>query len=160
MRPTRVGPLLALLLTSAAVSWGVLRLAEDRGAVLPPLPWAAPLGIAALGLTVLVSALALRRRLRGSPGTKPPHPLGVARMAVLGKASSHVGPILAGIYAGYALLLLPDVDVSGRRDRALVAASAAVAALVLTAAGLLLERTCRVPPPRDEPGPPPAASGP
>ncbi|MGZ4616583.1 MAG: DUF3180 domain-containing protein, partial [Actinomycetes bacterium] len=129
-------------------------------AVLPPLPWAAPLGIAALGLIVAVSALALRRRLRGSPGTKPPHPLGVARMAVLGKAASHVGPILAGIYAGYALLLLPDMDISGRRDRAIIAGAAALAGMLLTGAGLLLERTCRVGPSRDDEGPPPVASGP
>jgi hypothetical protein len=146
MRPTKVSILAALLVGAAALSWGVLRVAENRGAVLPPLPWGAPLGIAFLAAAVGVSTLALRRRLRGIPGTKPPQPIGVARMAVLGKAASHVGALAAGAYGGYLVLLLPGLDIGGRRDRALIAGSALVAAVLLTAAGLLLERTCRVRP--------------
>jgi hypothetical protein len=146
MRPTRPSILVALLIGAAAVSWGVLDIAERRGAVLPPPPWTAPLGIAFIAAAVLLSALALRRRMSGLPGTKPPHPLGVARMAVLGKACSHVGSLVGGVYGGYLLLLLPGLDIGGRRDRALVAGAALVAAVLLTVAGLLLERTCRVRP--------------
>ena len=146
MTPTRHSVLVALLLGAAALTWGALRVAENRGAVLPPLPWAAPLGIAFLGAAVLLSALALRRRLRGVPGTKPPQPIGVARMAVLGKAASHVGSVVGGAYGGYLVLLLPGLDIGGRRDRALVAGAALLAAVLLTVAGLLLERTCRVRP--------------
>ena len=156
MRPTRVGTLVALLVGAAAASWGVLRIAESRGAILPRLPWTAPFGIALIGVVVLVSAIALRSRLRGSPGTTPPQPIGVARMAVLGKASSHVGPLLGGMYGGYALILLPDLDIEGRRERALVAVVAVFAALFLTAAGLVMERICRVRPPGDDTAGPPA----
>ena len=91
VRPTRLSTLIALLLGTGAVSWGALRVAESRGTVLPPLPWAAPLGIALLATAVALSTVALRRRLNGAPGTRPPQPIGVARMAVLGKAASHVG---------------------------------------------------------------------
>ncbi|MDQ1620474.1 MAG: hypothetical protein QOE19_3043 [Actinomycetota bacterium] len=142
MRPTRISSLVALLLGFAAASWGLFRLIEIRGGVLPPLSWSAPAGVFALGIVVLVTALGLRSRI--ASGHKRPHPLSMARMAVLGKASAHVGPIVGGIYAGYALVLLPGLDIVNRRDRAVLAGGALVAALVLTAAGLLLERTCRV----------------
>lgn len=143
MKPTRVSSLVALLLGFSAASWGLFRIIENRGGVLPPLSWSAPAGVFALGLVVLITALGLRSRLaRG--GDKRPHPLAMARMAVLGKASAHVGPIVGGVYAGYALVLLPSLDVANRQDRAVLAGAALLAALVLTGAGLLLERTCRV----------------
>lgn len=141
MRPTRISTLVALLVALGAVSWGALRVAEIRGGTLPNLTWTAPTGIAVTALVVLVATVALRRRLGGD---RPPHPLGTARMAVLGKASAHVGPIVGGLYLGYLALLLPDLDVTDRRDRALVSAVALLAAVLLSAAGLFLERSCRI----------------
>ncbi|MGH8969230.1 MAG: DUF3180 domain-containing protein [Actinomycetes bacterium] len=160
MTPSRPAILLALFVSAAAVAWGVLRVAESRGNVLPPLPWTAPLGVGGLALVVLVSAVALRRRLKGWAGARPVRPLGVARMAVLGKASAHVGPLIGGFYAGHLLLLAPTIDVEARRDRAVVALLSIIAAAGLTAAGLFLERVCRVRPGSDVDQPPPAASGP
>lgn len=142
MRPTRTSSLVALLAGVTAAAWGLFTVIENRGAVLPPLYWSAPAGLVALGVVVLVTALALRSRL--ASGNKRPHPLAMARMAVLGKASAHVGPIVGGIYAGYALVLLPSLDIADRRHRAVIAGVALLAALLLTGAGLLLERTCRV----------------
>lgn len=141
MRPTKVATLVALLVGVAAVAWGVLRVAEGQGVALPALAWTAPAGIGLLAVAVLVTALALRSRLRGG---RPPNPLGVARMAVLGKASAHVGPVVGGIYLGYLVVLLPGLDVVDRRNRALLCAGALLASLLLSAAGLLLERMCRV----------------
>ncbi len=144
MRPTRLGTLVALLVGVTAVTWGVLVVSADRGVSLPPLTWTAPAGLVLLAVVVLLAALGLRSRLR-TPA-KRPHPLVTARMAVLGKASAHVGPLVGGLYAGYLLVLLPDVDLDARRDRALLCLVAVLASVALSAAGLLLERTCRVPP--------------
>jgi MFS family permease len=140
--------LVALFVAIAAVVWGALTLVEDRGGVLPPLSWSAPAGVLALGVVVLVTALASRSRPRRDE--KRPHPLSMAQMAVLGKASAHVGPIVGGLYGGYALVLLPTLDIGDRGDRAVLAGGAVLAALVLTGAGLLLERTCRVRGGRDD----------
>ena len=134
--------LLALFAVIAAISWGALRLIEDRGGVLPPLSWSAPAGVLLLAVVVLVTALALRSRLKRDD--KRPHPLSMVQMAVLGKASAHVGPIIGGLYGGYALLLLPTLDIGDRGNRALIGAGAVLASLALTAAGLLLERSCLV----------------
>jgi Protein of unknown function (DUF3180) len=142
MKPTRPSSLVALLLGVTAASWGLFRIVENRGGVLPPISWSAPAGVFALALVVLITALGLRSRL--TRGDKRPHPLAMARMAVLGKASAHVGPIVGGAYAGYALVLLPSLDISDRQDRAVLAVVALLAALLLTCAGLLLEFTCRV----------------
>ena len=141
MRPTRVSTLVALMVGLAALAWGALRVAETRGSNLPAVAWTAPAGIALLAVVVLVTALALRSRLRGD---RPPHPLGTARMAVLGKASAHVGSIVGGLYLGYLVLLLPGLDVVSRRDRAVVCLVAVVASILLGVTGLLLERTCRI----------------
>lgn len=156
MRPSRPGTLVALLVGVAAVAWGVLQVGASRGATLPPLTWTAPAVVAALSVVVLVTALGLRDRL-GRPD-KRPHPLSMARMAVLGKASAHLGPILGGLYAGYLLVLLPGLDVSAKQDRAVLCAIALVAAVALAAAGLLLERTCRVPGNPDDLSPPPTTA--
>jgi len=141
MRPTRLSTLAALLAVVTAVVWGSLRIADRYGTPLPDLDWLAPVGIAVLAVAVLVSWVALRSRLRSD---RLPDPLGVARMAVLGKASAHVGPIVGGFYLGYLLVLLPGVDVVSRRDRAVIAVVALAAAALLTVAGLLLERACRI----------------
>lgn len=155
MRPTRVQTLLGLLLIVAALVWGSLRIAESRGSALPPLGWGSPGGLLVLAVAVLVTALALRRRLRGS---RPPDPLGTARMAVLGKASAYVGPLVGGLYLGYLLVLLPGLSGPDQERRALICAFAVVAAVLLSAAGLLLERFCRVDRGPDD-IPPPAVTG-
>jgi Protein of unknown function (DUF3180) len=152
VKPTRIASLVALFIAVGAVAWGALRLVEDRGGLLPPLSWSAPAGLLALAVVVFATALGLRSRLRRDE--KRPHPLSMARMAVLGKASAHVGPIVGGLYGGYALVLLPTLDIGDRRDRALLAAAAVLASLLLTSAGLLLERTCRVRRDRDDDQPP------
>jgi hypothetical protein len=144
MRPTRVRVLVALLLGVAAVTWGVLQIMLDRGEVLPPLTWSAPGFIALLAIVVLATALGLRARLNDP--AKRPHPLSMARMAVLGKASAHVGPIVGGLYAGYLLVLLPGLEIASRRDRSVLCLVALLASVGLSVAGLLLERACRVPP--------------
>jgi len=148
VKPTRIASLFAIFIAVGAVVWGALRIVEDRGGVLPPLSWRAPAGLLALAVGVLATALGLRSRLRSDE--KRPHPLSMARMAVFGKASAHVGPIVGGLYGGYALVLLPTLDIGDRRDRALLAGAAVLAALLLTSAGLLLERTCRVRRDRDD----------
>ncbi len=144
MKPTSITSLVAIFIGMTSATWGLLDLIENRGGVLPPIGGAAPAGLFAIALVVLIAALSVRSRLRSDDVRRRPHPLAMARMAVLGKASAHLGPIVGGIYAGYALVLLPDLDIGNRRDRAVIALLAVLAAALLTVAGLLLERFCRV----------------
>jgi hypothetical protein len=150
LTPTRYGVLLTVALVSGALTWGVLRVVDRQNPFVPNLPWTAPLALLLLALGVGISALGLRRRLRGDPGLRPVDPIVAARMAVLSKASSHAGAVLAGLYAGVALFILPEVEGDLRRDRLLVALLNVLGAVAVVAAGLFLEHVCRVEPPKDE----------
>jgi hypothetical protein len=141
--PTRVGTLVALLLGTAALCWGALQISTNRGGMLPALTWTAPFLVGVLAVAVLLTALGLRSRL-ARPAKRPPA-LAMARLAVLGKASAHVGPLVGGLYAGYLVVLLPGLDIETRRDRAVICLVALLAAVLLSGAGLMLERLCRIP---------------
>nr|WP_269205033.1 DUF3180 domain-containing protein [Motilibacter aurantiacus] len=141
----------------AAAAWTLLQVLDARGTDLLAkqwleVPWTLPVGLLLVALGLGVSALAWRRRLAGAPHARPVDPLAAARLVGLAKASSHVGAVLTGGYAGYAVFLVPDADMFGRRlwD----AAFAAVASGLVVVAGLLLERVLRLPEEHDR-----AASG-
>lgn len=154
MTPTRVRTLVVLAVVVGALSWLLLHILDGNGTTLPPLTWTAPAGVLALAVVVGVAWWSVRRRRSpDNPAIRPIEPLGMARLAALGKAASHVGAALTGLYAGWVLLLLPDLEISSRRDRAVLAGVAAACAVLLVVAGLLLERACRV---RDDDRPPAA----
>lgn len=157
MTPTRIRTLAWLAAVVGALSWLLLRVMDGNGTTLPTLSWTAPAGVLALAVVVAVAWWTVRRRRAPSnPAIRPIEPLGMARLAALGKAAAHVGAALLGFYLGWVVLLLPDLEISSRRERALLAGAASACALLLAVAGLLLERACRV---GDDDRPPPAPSG-
>jgi Protein of unknown function (DUF3180) len=150
VKPTRLPVLLAIAATAAVLAFGVTRVWDHYG-TLPGVPLSAPLTLLALAVAVLATALALRNRFRQvrerRPGARPLDPLVAARAAVLAKASSVVGAVFGGLYGGYAVHLLADLDVEPRRQRLLFCGLCVLAAALLVTAALFLERVCRVPPP-------------
>lgn len=83
-------------------------------------------------------------------------PLTVARWLVIGTSSAWLGAVLAGMYAGALVWAMPRWnDLAAAAEDGPVLAVGAVSGIALAAAGLWLERCCRVPPDDD----PPAASG-
>src|SRR4051794_75616 len=115
IRPTAIGWIVAAVLVCAAASWTVVQVMDSRGAdvVGQPwleIPWSLPVGLLLVAVGVGVTALAWRRRLAGAPRARPVDPLAAARLVGLAKACSHVGAVLAGLYAGYALFLVPEAD--------------------------------------------------
>lgn len=149
MRPTRPGPVLALVAGFAVLLYV---LAETAYGSLPALPGYAPvtlllLAVAEVGIArVVADRLAHRRDRSGRPRGRPLHPMQVARAAVLAKASSTTGAVLLGAYGGLLAWTLPRrTELAAARDDALVAGASAVAALVLVVAALVLERACRTP---------------
>jgi len=160
VRPTRAGPLLALVGGFAVV----LYLLADRayGSV-PALPVYAPVTLVLLTVTelgmarVVTDRLARRRDGRGRPRGRPLHPMQVARAAVLARASSTTGAMLLGAYGGLFAWTLPRrAELAVAERDALVAGVTALAALSLVVAALVLERACRTP---DDPGPDAASVG-
>jgi hypothetical protein len=157
MKPTRARNLLLTGVLAAGVTWALLTVIYSN---LPPLTWT---GIPALLLAAAVEAWTgrdLRARIMGNnPGTKPLPPLFVARMAVLAKASSLVGALLAGVSVGFIGYLSDKTDAATPRSDLITASLSFGACLILIAAALFLEYCCRVPRDPDadhddEPAPP------
>jgi hypothetical protein len=140
--PTRVWSLVVIGAACAAASWLVLRLVYSD---LPPLPWTAVPALLLLAIAEGWSGRNLRARLSGRMGSKPILPIAVARMAALAKASSLAGALIGGLTAGFLIYVSGSLDKATPRSDALVAASTAVAAILLVIAALYLERGCRIP---------------
>lgn len=146
MTPTRLRTLIAVAVLTGFLGYFAI---EVRTGDLLSLPWLAP-GVAALmAVFELVLAKVVRDKVRGRSTGKPMHPLQVARAAVLAKASSATGALLAGMYAGLGVWFLQHDELRVADDNAVVAGASAAASVFLAITALLLERSCRTPPPPD-----------
>jgi hypothetical protein len=148
MKPTRVPVLLLALLLTGAIGY---LLAETSYSGIPPLPGPAPISLVLLAVVEAAMAYVVRSKVRGRrPAGRTPgramHPMQVARAAVLAKASSLGGALVAGCYGGLFLWTFPRRgDVATYSHDARVAGLSALAALALVVTALLLERACRTP---------------
>lgn len=158
MKPTRTRTLLLIVVLAAAVTWAVLTAVY---ASLPPLTWT---GVPALLIAAGAEAWAgrdLRARIQGKRPARPAPPLFVARIVALAKASSQVAALLAGICAGFVIYLSGMTSAPTPRADLVDASLSFGACLVLMAAALFLEYSCRVP--RDDDSddvPPPPSQSP
>ena len=150
MRRTSRARIAGLGLIATIVAFAVLRVVERSGGTLlpvPPIAWLAELVIAAV---VGVLAWNVRQYARGRrPGFDL---ILAARTVVLAAASAYTGSLLFGWYAAQVLVVAGDLDLPARRDVAVTAGVAALAALVLAVVGLVVERWCEVQPPDDDEG--------
>ena len=148
MQRTRWRTLLLITVVTGILGWLLLRVLEGQGVSAPPVPWLATAVLVVISGIVFAMGWAVRQFLRG----KRPNldPIRAARTAVLAKASAYTGSLLAGWYAAQVLLVLGDLDIDARRERAVAAGIAVAGALLLAVVGLVVERFCQVPPPTDE----------
>jgi hypothetical protein len=148
--------LAGVAVVAAVVGWAGVALLVDLGESMPRVPVSAPLVLLLFAAILLATALSIRSRLAAVrerlPDARPLNPLMAARAAVLAKASSPVGALVAGLYAGYAAYLLPEAEISARRQVVLLCGFAVLAGAAVVAAALFLESVCRLPPPDEESG--------
>jgi hypothetical protein len=141
MKPTRWPVLVLLAVVAGAVAYAVTRSSYDS----LPRPSAAELfGLALLMIAEFYVAVMTRARLSGRAGTRPINPLVVARMAALAKASSIVGSLATGGYAGFLIWVAKLGSPAANTDTTTSAFGVGLA-LGLVAAALFLEGVCRVP---------------
>jgi len=149
LRPTRRSLLFGIAVVGGSVGWAGALLIDDLGRPLPRVPTSAPTVLLLFAAILFAVALTSRSRLRAwrerRPGARPLDPLTIARYAVLARASSPVGAGVAGLYAGYALFLLPGLGKPGRRHLLEMSLFALFAGLAVGIAALFLERVCRLP---------------
>lgn len=147
MRETRPWTLVAVAAACALVVWLIVRGTFTK---LPPLPWTAVPALLILAIAEGFSGRNLRARIQGRRGGKPLAPIAVARMAALAKASSLGGAVFAGFGAGFLVYTLGSIAKSVPRSDAINGGATLASAIVLVAAALYLEHSCRAPAPRDD----------
>lgn len=152
MRRTPWTRLVLVALVATAASYAVLLFVESRGLALVGPPWLSGALLLVIAAVVGVLGWNVRQYARGKrPGFDV---LLAARTVVLATASAYTGALLVGWYAAQVLVVVGDLDVAGRRDVAITAGVATLAAAALSVVGLVVERWCEVPPPdEDDDGP-------
>ena len=147
MKPTRLSVLAVLAVVAGVVSY---LLTSAFYGDLPPLPLYAPIFLIVLAAAEGYTAVTTSARLAGRPGTQPIHPLTVARIAALAKATSPVAALATGAYAGV-LVYVAQLSSSHARDDLRTSIVGVAASLLLTVAALGMERVCRVKTPNTPP---------
>jgi hypothetical protein len=128
--------------------WLFHRIAYGGPEFAPMVPWSQVLALLLLAGILLVTARSTRRTIQQRRGGLTPHHF-VNRLA-LARACAYVGSLVAGAYFGYALSWL-GVDSDLVVQRIVRSGVAGACGLLVVAAGLLLERACRVPEGDSEP---------
>jgi hypothetical protein len=144
MRRTPIGSLIAVLVAVAVVGWFVLRALEARSVYLPVVPWLVDVAILALAGAVFWSGWTVRSYQKGKRPSLDG--LRAARTLVLAKAAALTGALLGGWYLAQVLVVLGDLAIESRRDRAVAAGIAVLCSVVLAVVGLVVEKFCELPP--------------
>jgi len=147
MSPTRLSMLVVVAVISTVLGLAVADVVAAIAGRPIPVPLSSAVTIAALAVVLAVWAEVFRRRLSRP---QPIDPFVAVRSAALAMAASRAGAIVLGYFAGVGIWFTLDLSSPAARERALICALGAVAALALTAVGLWLERVCRLPDGGDE----------
>ncbi len=146
--PTRVRSLLALFLVGGVLGYAFVRISITVHGYAPQIQWSSAIGLLVAASIVLVLANSTYRTLHRERRRMDAHR--AVRFLLLAKASALVGAIVAGAYLGFAVNFVNQLDVHLPQERVIRSVCASLAAIVLSVAGLLLERACRIPKDQDE----------
>ncbi|PRZ43168.1 uncharacterized protein DUF3180 [Antricoccus suffuscus] len=145
---TKASTLATIAVVAGLLSWGLVR--SFYGSI-PPLDWYVPLWSAILAAAEFVFGRQLKRRIDRAPGTTPPEPLVAARALAFAKASSIVGSLLVGVWAGVAIYTGGQWGyLQSAKADTVVAAFGLLCSAALVAGGIFLEYGCRTPPQKDD----------
>ncbi|WP_278260557.1 DUF3180 domain-containing protein [Nocardia sp. AG03] len=153
LKPTRLLDLALNVVLAAAVAWIGTRVAYSA---FPPISVAAgasllPVAAIEAALGFVIKAKIAEEKVGDGQGEV--HPINVARLAALAKASLQVGSLAAGVWLGFLLWVFPQRDtVTAAAADVPGAFVGLVAGSALVAAAFWLEYCCRAPEdPPDEP---------
>ena len=147
--PTPFRLLVLTLIVGAVLGYALAVVSEQLSSTgsAPRVQWTSVVALAAVAVADLVMAFwtyrtVHRERRRMEPGV-------AVAFLLFGKASAMVGAFVAGGYAGFALHFVGNLEADLPRERVIRSIVAAVTGVALVISGLLLERACRIPKPRD-----------
>jgi hypothetical protein len=145
-RGLRWSQVAAIALVVGLLSWIGWQLYLNAGHLLGPASWVSAVLLVAMASLVIGAGLPVRRFLRGE-ARKTLSPMRAARTLVLAQAAALTGSAVLGWYAAQIAHVLADLDLPGYRSLLWRLLALTAGSLVLTAAGMLTQRMCRVDPP-------------
>jgi lysylphosphatidylglycerol synthetase-like protein (DUF2156 family) len=148
LRPMSPAALCTWAVLGLIAGWLFHRILYGGARFAPMVSWAQPTALVLVAAILLGTARSTRRSVQQRDERIPPHH--AVNRLVLARACAYVGCLMAGAYFGYAVSWF-GVDSELAAERAIRSSVAGVTGLLVVAAGLLLERACRVPPEDDEP---------
>lgn len=137
----KVSTALLVALAVTVLSWGLGRWWVSGGNPALQIGWLAGALLLGMAVVVIVTGARMWRMRHGRTHVEP---VVAARVLGLAQASALTGAIMAGVYLGQALVLLPDINFAGRGGLVLRFGFAALGGLVMTIAGLVVQSWCRV----------------
>jgi hypothetical protein len=146
VRPTRWYFLVIIGVFAGGAAYLITR---SRYGDLPSPSLYAQISLVVLAVAEGYTAAITKARLEGRQGTRPIEPIVVARFVALAKASSIVGALASGAYAGF-LGWVAQIDSPKAHDDVRTAVVGIAAGLALVAGALTLEWVGRVPKQDDE----------
>ncbi|MGI8702620.1 MAG: DUF3180 domain-containing protein [Nocardioidaceae bacterium] len=143
VRPTRLSPLVAVLVLGAALGYAFAVLSEKAFDSAPRVEWIAVAALLIVGGMLLVLARSTYRTLHVERRAVDVHR--TSNLLVLARASAIVGALVTGGYLGFGLHFVAHLDIPLLHQQAVRSAAASLAGVLIVVSGLLLERACRVP---------------
>lgn len=144
-RPRHLG----IAALAGGIAGGVLVTVARLVAGYPPvLPWTGPLVLIFMAAVVGAVAYTTWRRVQTRRESMEPE-RGIGYLA-LGKASALGGVAIAAGYLALVVLSLDNLSAVGPQQRVVRGLVAVLGGILLSGAGLWLERACRVPEPPDD----------
>jgi Protein of unknown function (DUF3180) len=148
-REIRVHTLALVAAVTGVIGFAVFALLTRDGSLVPRPSLLAGVLLVVMGGLVLWMARPVRRYLAGR-ATGTLDPLRAARVVVLAQAAALTGAAAAGWYAGQLAVVATDLSLVANQGRLLPLAALVVAAVALSAAGVVAQRWCRIDPPEGQ----------
>ncbi|WP_166346452.1 DUF3180 domain-containing protein [Phytoactinopolyspora limicola] len=145
MQKTKLSALAWTALIAVPIGWSISRLVHNSTGALPLVPAVLLIFIAILAVMMFIGARLVRGWIEERRYDRYFHPLRVARILALAKASEFFGAALAGGYVGLAVLSVDHLGSPMGRDALVRAALMVGAALAATVTAMALEHACLVP---------------
>ncbi len=147
---TRYSLLVSLALLAGALGWSLGRLWPHWFLMELPVPVANAITMWLISTSLLIWTLVARPKLLRKDFAKRLPPIVAARTAALALAGSRAGSLVLGFYLGLLIINLGLTRNAEVSSRMLIIGAVIVAALVLVATALWLERLCEVRQPPDD----------
>ena len=145
MGPTKIRDLLLIAAVAGIAMWILIRYNYGD---FPPLPWPAGLLLYVLAVIEVIIGFIVRSRVANrevGASRGQLHPINAARLLALAKASSILGAIAAGGWAGVLIFLFTNGILDAARADRPAGIVGLVGGIVLAGAAVWLERCCRAP---------------